>query len=48
MKIPKVALLTLQKFQTLPRGISIQKEQLSLLENLQIPSRSHVKNSGTK
>jgi hypothetical protein len=48
LKISKVALLILQKFQTLPRGISIQKEQLSLLENLQIPTVYQVKNSGTK
>jgi hypothetical protein len=48
LKISKVALLIFQKFQTLPRGISIQKEQLSLLANLQIPSGYQVKNSGTK
>jgi hypothetical protein len=48
LKIPKVALLIRQKFQTFPSGISIQKEQLSLLANLQIPSGSQVKNFGTK
>jgi hypothetical protein len=47
LKIPKVALLLFKNSQTLPRGISIHKEQLSLLANLQIPSEFQVINSGT-
>jgi hypothetical protein len=46
LKIPKIALLVLQKFPNFARGRSIQKEQLSVLPQLQILSGFEVTSSG--